>query len=133
MCCVCVVCVLYVCTGHLFFTTPCKNVLGFDGLYIFLGKYVCVARFSEILCLLVQIFPDVMEPQAELSESGFLRSTLSVPHASMSHAGTYHCNIEDGTERESNAERRTPGLCCKLPCLPFITASHPATISVIGH
>ncbi|CAI8017226.1 L-gulonolactone oxidase, partial [Geodia barretti] len=68
---------------------------------------------------------------SEVSGTGFLRSTLFVPRATHGHTGTYHCNIEDGTDRVT--QRRAPGLCWKLPCLPFITASHPATITVLGN
>jgi hypothetical protein len=77
-----------------------------------------------------RVFPEVLE-SVELSGTGFLSSTLFVPQATHSHTGTYHCNIEDGTDRVT--QRRVPGLCWKLPCLPFITASHPATVTVLGN
>ena len=78
----------------------------------------------------VQVFPDAVVSQT-LSPSHLLRSTLTIPHSSLNHAGTYHCSIIDGTNEAETLTERLYGLC-ELQCFPFITASNPATITVIG-
>ena len=77
-----------------------------------------------------QVFTDAVE-STDLSDRHFLHSTLSISHMSHSHTGTYHCNIEDGTDKGNR--KRLLGLCNHNPCLPFITASNPAVITVLGN
>ena len=93
-------------------------------------QYSVLRLMSCFAC--VQVFSDVVELPVELSDNGFLRSTLSVPRATLSHAGSYHCSVEDGTDRGGDKTMRLPGLCREHSCLPFITASHPATVFVLG-
>jgi hypothetical protein len=75
------------------------------------------------------VFPDAVESH-NLSTDHLLRSTLHISHTSHNHTGTYHCNVVDGTDEREPTRLRS--LCFYLPCYPYITASNPATVTVLG-
>ena len=82
-----------------------------------------------ILFVHMQVFPDAVEFQ-NLSTDHLLHSTLHISHISHNHTGTYYCNIVDGTNEQKPI--RYPALCANHPCYPFITASNPARVTVLG-
>lgn len=103
--------------------------------YTFVSQNRKVFHTSAFHCcfLLTQVFPEAIVSQ-DVSPSHFLHSTLHIHHTSHLHTGTYHCNTVDGTdENENRSTQRQPGdLCESLSCAPFITASNPAVVTIIG-
>ena len=89
-------------------------------------RHYCI---EVLLFVHSQVFPDAVESH-NLSTDHLLQSTLHITHTSHNHTGTYHCNIVDGTNEGELATFSS--LCANHPCHPFITASNPATITVLG-
>ena len=116
-----------------------KGIISLSRCTVFLECFQICAKCSFSFLSRYQAFPEATNLQI-VHSSQYLTSTLHIPHTSHPHTGTYHCYVVDGTAENVEVWSRPP-FACKVrhmcrgsgpPCQAFITASNPATVTVIG-